>query len=72
MPKKETFMVSIHPVAQKQSKMQSHPVKTKKINKTRMGELGEEENYLKIVTIKDLILSFCRVELMASTCGCFM
>lgn len=46
--------------------MQSYPVSEtkKKKEKTWVGELGEAENYLKIINIKDLILSFYRVELM--------
>lgn len=54
--------------------MQSYPVSEtkKKKEKTWVGELGEAENYLKIINIKDLILSFYRVELMDWTCGCLM
>lgn len=46
--------------------MQSHlGNETKKKKKLiQFGELGEEESYLKIINIKDLILSFYRVELM--------
>lgn len=46
--------------------MQSHlGNETKKKKKMiQFGELGEEENYLKIINIRDLILSFYRVELM--------
>ena len=53
--------------------MQSHPGnETKKKKKIQFRELGEEENYLKIINIKDLILSFYRVDLMDWTCGCLM
>ena len=50
-------MASIYPEAQKERKMQSYPV-----NETK--NLGEEENYVKSINIKDLILSFFRVELL--------
>lgn len=43
--------------------MQSHPVNELK-KEPWMGQLVEEKNYLKIINIKDLILSFYIVELM--------
>ena len=55
------------------SRVKCNPtLETRPKKKIQFRELGEEENYLKIINIKDLILSFYRVDLMDWTCGCLM